>query len=123
MTSTGAIGVNRISTIAFSPESPQSQRTFVGDALTGSLNFTSTDLSRPHSTVQPLEGIPGRIAHSMGLTAEQDSQLLATFRSVIISEKDEIDANIVQVFAGDSHSQALYRRNVSQNSVNDVLFH
>ncbi|KAH7074988.1 fungal-specific transcription factor domain-containing protein [Paraphoma chrysanthemicola] len=107
-TDPGAISTNgiTISTIAVSSGPSQSQRTFVGDASIGSLNLPYTGPSRPHPAVQPLEGIPGRTAHSMGLTAEQDSQLLSTFRSVIFSERDEIDANIVQVFAGDSYSQA-----------------
>jgi NCS1 family nucleobase:cation symporter-1 len=36
----------------------------------------------------------------MGPSAEQDTYLLDAFRCLIISEKDEIDANIIQVYHG-----------------------
>ena len=42
----------------------------------------------------------------MGLTAEQDTQLLDTFRSVVLSEREEIDAGFIQVSPGDARSHA-----------------
>ncbi|PTB65679.1 hypothetical protein BBK36DRAFT_1169381 [Trichoderma citrinoviride] len=47
-----------------------------------------------------LEDNFNRTAHSMGPSAEQDTYLLDAFRCLIISEKDEIDANIIQVYPG-----------------------
>ncbi|KAK1246026.1 hypothetical protein MKX07_005095 [Trichoderma sp. CBMAI-0711] len=47
-----------------------------------------------------LEDNFNRTAHSMGPSAEQDTYLLDAFRCLIISEKDEIDANIIQVYHG-----------------------
>lgn len=40
-------------------------------------------------------------AHSMGLSGEQDTELLASFRSVVMNEVDRVDANIIQVYPGD----------------------
>ncbi|KAL6863604.1 permease for cytosine/purines, uracil, thiamine, allantoin domain-containing protein [Trichoderma novae-zelandiae] len=47
-----------------------------------------------------LEDNFNRTAHSMGPSAEQDTYLLDAFRCLIISENDEIDANIIQVYPG-----------------------
>lgn len=38
--------------------------------------------------------------HSMGLAAEQDPYLMDAFRSVLLSERDEIDAGFLQVYQG-----------------------
>lgn len=48
-----------------------------------------------------LEDNLNQTAHSMGLSAEQDTGLLASFRSAVMNESDRVDAHIVQIFAGD----------------------
>lgn len=50
--------------------------------------------------LQTLEDNHNKTAHSMGLSAEQDTYLLDAFRCLILSENDEIDANIIQVYPG-----------------------
>ncbi|KAH0489557.1 hypothetical protein TgHK011_009980 [Trichoderma gracile] len=73
----------------------------------------ANDLGQPSSGTSPpipttasdlplhtLEDNFNRTAHSMGPSAEQDTYLLDAFRCLIISEKDEIDANIIQVYHG-----------------------
>lgn len=50
------------------------------------------------STAYTLEDIDGRTAHSMGLSAEQDTDLLAAFRSVIRDEVDGVSADVLQVY-------------------------
>ncbi|KAI9150605.1 transcriptional regulatory protein [Paramyrothecium foliicola] len=88
-------------------ESPLSQRSGATDAITpASTGLITSDSLRLIPSEQSLEDVPGTTAHSMGLTAEQDTQLLDTFRSVIMSERNEIDANVVQVFSGDPRSHA-----------------
>lgn len=47
-----------------------------------------------------LEDNENRTAHSMGLCAEQDTNLLASFRSVIMNEKDGVSADMIQVSPG-----------------------
>lgn len=49
---------------------------------------------------QSLEDTDGRTSHAMGLAAEQDTYFLDAFRSLLISERDGIDANVVQVYPG-----------------------
>lgn len=51
--------------------------------------------------VQTLEDNENRTAHSMGLAAEQDTDLLASFRSVIMDETDGVSADVFQVYSGD----------------------
>ncbi|KAF4463450.1 fungal specific transcription factor domain-containing [Fusarium albosuccineum] len=43
-----------------------------------------------------------RTAHSIGLSGEQDTNLLASLRSIIVSERNEIDNSVIQVFPGDA---------------------
>ncbi|UKZ57462.1 hypothetical protein TrVGV298_011319 [Trichoderma virens] len=72
---------------------------------TDALEQPSYGLSPP---VPPPSNLPlhtlednfNRTAHSMGPSAEQDTYLLDAFRCLIISENDEIDANIIQVYPG-----------------------
>ena len=52
--------------------------------------------------VHTLEDNENRTAHSMGLAGEQDTDLLASFRSVIINETDGVSADVFQVDSGDS---------------------
>ncbi|KAJ9136610.1 Fungal specific transcription factor domain-containing protein [Pleurostoma richardsiae] len=40
-------------------------------------------------------------AHSMGLSGEQDTELLASFRSAVMNEVNRVDADIIQVCPGD----------------------
>ncbi|KAM5368946.1 hypothetical protein ACJZ2D_009255 [Fusarium nematophilum] len=42
-----------------------------------------------------------RTAHSIGLSGEQDTNLLASLRSIIVSERNAIDNGVIQVFPGD----------------------
>jgi hypothetical protein len=52
--------------------------------------------------VQSLEDNPGTTAHSMGLASEQDPYFIDAFRSILVSERDGIDAGVLQVFPGGS---------------------
>lgn len=45
-------------------------------------------------------------AHSMGLSAEQDTNLLASFRSLIINETNRVDGDIIQVDGGNAATGA-----------------
>ncbi|UNI18845.1 hypothetical protein JDV02_005089 [Purpureocillium takamizusanense] len=51
-------------------------------------------------SVLTLEDGERRHAHCIGLAGEQDTDLLASFRSVIVNETNKVDAGVVQVFAG-----------------------
>ncbi|KAL4934877.1 hypothetical protein BDV06DRAFT_234995 [Aspergillus oleicola] len=57
-------------------------------------------------TVDTLEDNHNRTAHSIGLAGEQDTYLLAFFRSVITNERDGISADVVQATAGDLNATA-----------------
>lgn len=52
--------------------------------------------------VHTLEDGKNLTAHSMGLSAEQDTNLLASFWSVIISETDRVDGDVIQVYSGNA---------------------
>ncbi|PHH62266.1 hypothetical protein CDD82_2024 [Ophiocordyceps australis] len=56
----------------------------------------------PPPSSRSLEDIVGRTAYYMGATSEQDTFLLDAFRYGILSEKYNLDANIVQVQPGTS---------------------
>lgn len=51
--------------------------------------------------VHTLEDGKNMTAHSMGLSAEQDTHLLHSFRSVIIDETNTVDGDMIQVDSGD----------------------
>ena len=53
------------------------------------------------SSVHTLEDGVNLTAHSMGLAGEQDTELLASFRSVVMNEVNRVDADIIQVCSGD----------------------
>jgi hypothetical protein len=53
------------------------------------------------SPILTLEDNKNRTAHNMGLCAEQDTDLLASFRSVIMNEQDGVSADIIQFGPGD----------------------
>ncbi|KAH8591718.1 fungal-specific transcription factor domain-containing protein [Bisporella sp. PMI_857] len=50
--------------------------------------------------VHELEDVPGRTAHYMGLAAEQDPYFLDAFRSVLVSDREGVDARFIQVYQG-----------------------
>ncbi|KAK7417610.1 hypothetical protein QQX98_004431 [Neonectria punicea] len=54
----------------------------------------------PESPIHALEDLRERTSHSMGLASEQDTYFMDSFRSLLLSEEDEVDANIVQVYDG-----------------------
>ncbi|BDD62292.1 hypothetical protein MAP00_007265 [Monascus purpureus] len=60
----------------------------------------------PTNTLKPpgdtLEETKGLTAHFLGLSSDQDADLLSSFRSNILNETSYVDVNIRQVFAGDS---------------------
>ncbi|KAL2852084.1 fungal-specific transcription factor domain-containing protein [Aspergillus pseudoustus] len=61
----------------------------------------STPLSDNGPVVDTLEDNENRTAHSVGLAGEQDTDLLASFRSFITNERDGVSADVIQAFAGD----------------------
>lgn len=65
----------------------------------GASESLSPELLRAETT-HALDGIPGTTAHSMGLAAEQDPYFMNAFRSVLVSDLGEIDAGLLQVYAG-----------------------
>jgi hypothetical protein len=54
------------------------------------------------SGFQTLEDGMNLTAHSIGLSGEQDTDLLASFRSSTLNETDRVDINVIQVFEGDT---------------------
>ncbi|PTD13373.1 Uracil permease, partial [Fusarium culmorum] len=67
------------------------------------LNTLSLDpprLQPNQEVVYAIEDVPGRTAHAMALASEQDPYFLDAFRSVLLSEREGIDANFVQVYHG-----------------------
>lgn len=52
--------------------------------------------------IYTLEDNKNQTAHSMGLSAEQDTNLLATCRSVIINERNRVAGDIIKVHPGDT---------------------
>ncbi|KAL4794040.1 fungal-specific transcription factor domain-containing protein [Aspergillus venezuelensis] len=56
--------------------------------------------------VNTLEDNHNRTAHSIGLAGEQDTDLLAFFRSVITNERDGISADVVQATPGELEATA-----------------
>ncbi|KAL5338225.1 fungal-specific transcription factor domain-containing protein [Aspergillus crustosus] len=88
--------------------SPSDRRTSVIGSQTSprTYNLTSTPLSDNGPTVDTLEDNENRTAHSVGLAGEQDTDLLASFRSVITNEKDGVSADVIQATAGDLETNA-----------------
>jgi hypothetical protein len=66
----------------------------------------TSPLSENGPTVDTLEDNENRTAHSLGLAGEQDTDLLASFRSVITNERDGISADVIQVSSGDLDATA-----------------
>ncbi|EXJ81591.1 hypothetical protein A1O1_07655 [Capronia coronata CBS 617.96] len=61
---------------------------------------SSTGSRLTEAKVYTIEDGPNLTGHSLGLSAEQDTNLLASFRSVIINETNRVDGDIFQVHAG-----------------------
>lgn len=74
-----------------------SQAALIPTSVTVASSVTST----PACRVYTLEDNPRRTAHSMGMAAEQDAELMASFRSSVMNEANQVDADILQVYAGD----------------------
>ena len=89
-----------VSTSVLAPPSstaPRSQST-----LPPTPAHVSSVLTSPHVVrVYTLEDNPKRTAHSMGMAGEQDAELMASFRSSVMNEANQVDADILQVYAGD----------------------
>ena len=60
----------------------------------------SVDTHLLESKVHTLEDGKDLTSHSIGLSAEQDTHLLASFRSVIINEANRVDGDVIQVDSG-----------------------
>jgi hypothetical protein len=57
-----------------------------------------------HGTTKPIltfQDSDRRTAHSIGLAGEQDTNLLASLRSIVVNEHNVVDAGVIQVFPGD----------------------
>ncbi|KAF4454108.1 hypothetical protein FALBO_15885, partial [Fusarium albosuccineum] len=71
---------------------------------TTSTTSPSVEASTPQEPtddiILALEDVPDKTTHSMGLAAEQDPYFLDAFRSVLLSEREGIDASFLQVYHG-----------------------
>ncbi|KAF7552926.1 hypothetical protein G7Z17_g3993 [Cylindrodendrum hubeiense] len=63
-------------------------------------SFALSPRDPPETAVYTLEDVEDRTSHCLGLASEQDTYFLDSFRSLLLSEQDEIDANIIQVYDG-----------------------
>lgn len=52
------------------------------------------------AAIYTLDDNDGLTAHCMGLSGEQDTELLASFRAAVMNEVDSVDADILQVYPG-----------------------
>lgn len=66
----------------------------------GTYILTTNPISDDVPTVDTLEDNHNRTAHSMGLAGEQDTDLLAFFRSYITNEKDGLSSDVIQATPG-----------------------
>lgn len=64
---------------------------------------SSREAPVPGRYLYALEDAENRTAHFMGPAAEQDTYLLDDFRCVVLSERYNVDANIIQVYSGSDH--------------------
>ncbi|ENH72741.1 Transcriptional activator protein DAL81 [Fusarium oxysporum f. sp. cubense race 1] len=69
-------------------------------SLDRSISLDPPRLEPNQEVAYALEDVPGRTAHAMALGSEQDPYFLDAFRSVLLSEREGIDANFVQVYHG-----------------------
>lgn len=76
-----------------------------------------SELMMPNPSTYTLEDNKNRTAHSMGLAAEQDAYLLASFPSVIVTETNLVASDIVQVEAKNVPRETIpLHFNILQNS-------
>ncbi|KAF5667675.1 hypothetical protein FCIRC_9833 [Fusarium circinatum] len=69
-------------------------------SLDPSISLDPPRLEPNQEVAYALEDVPGRTAHAMALGSEQDPYFLDAFRSVLLSDREGIDANFVQVYHG-----------------------
>ncbi|KAL4999451.1 hypothetical protein BDV10DRAFT_193653 [Aspergillus recurvatus] len=86
---------------------PTSPRNWIEAASQTPPHVLTSPLSENEPTVDTLEDNENRTAHSLGLAGEQDTDLLASFRSVITNERDGISADVIQVSSGDLEAAAV----------------
>ncbi|KAF4983832.1 hypothetical protein FZEAL_838 [Fusarium zealandicum] len=72
----------------------------VGEDLVVSSAASASPQDVPVHVVHELEDVPDRTTHSMGFASEQDPYFLDAFRSVLVSDLDEVDASFLQVYHG-----------------------
>ncbi|KPM35108.1 hypothetical protein AK830_g11468 [Neonectria ditissima] len=77
-------------------------RTPVPEDVQATASFEMSAQDPPENPVHALEDLRERTSHSMGLASEQDAYFLDSFRSLLLSEEDEVDAAYVQVYDGGS---------------------
>ncbi|KIW11346.1 hypothetical protein PV08_10646 [Exophiala spinifera] len=70
----------------------------------GFMTINSHDGQPAEPIVQTLEDGKDMTAHSLGLCSEQDTNLLASFRSVIMNETNRVAGDIMQVHPGSCES-------------------
>ncbi|KAF9890510.1 hypothetical protein FE257_005915 [Aspergillus nanangensis] len=74
---------------------PQSTQWLIGEA-----SPTPQHPVLDSGVTHTLEDVENRTTHNMGLAAEQDTDLLASFRAAIMNESDGVSADILQVKEG-----------------------
>ncbi|KAM6530553.1 hypothetical protein FSOLCH5_000047 [Fusarium solani] len=72
----------------------------VGQESVASVGVDSPMQDPADEIVHTLEDEPDKTTHAMGLAAEQDPYFLDAFRSLLLSEREGIDASFVQVYPG-----------------------
>ncbi|KAL6357282.1 hypothetical protein LRP88_07440 [Fusarium phalaenopsidis] len=72
----------------------------VGQESVASAGVDSPMQDPADEIVHTLEDVPDKTTHAMGLAAEQDPYFLDAFRSLLLSEREGIDASFVQVYPG-----------------------
>ncbi|KAH3943072.1 hypothetical protein HBI56_101700 [Parastagonospora nodorum] len=92
----------RFAPVVVARDSLLDQSTSCGGEIVAPPNLDIPAFHTPTDSVYTLEDNPGTTAHSMGLASEQDPYFIDAFRSVLVSERDGIDADLLQVFEGGS---------------------
>lgn len=92
-----SVRASPVATPTFSVPGPGSQSTSAATSASVSSAVPSSLAARTYT----LEDNPKRTAHSMGLAGEQDAGLMVSFRSSVMNEANQVDADIMQVYAGD----------------------
>lgn len=84
---------------------PEQVQWTMQETLRENLSLESFAQTPEGSPTLTLEDNQNRTAHNMGLCAEQDTDLLASFRSVIMNEQDGVSADIIQIGPGDPQKE------------------